>query len=146
MTMEKKYNLFLDDERVPFSDSGKQNAYSYMKNEAYVELEWVIVKSYDEFVKQIETNGLPEVVSFDHDLADEHYLQYQKHRGKGFDYDEVKEKTGYHCAKWMTQYCVDNKKKFPKWFIHTMNPNGWENIKGEILSYLKHFESDATSN
>jgi hypothetical protein len=32
---------------------------------------WDIVRSYDEFVKWIEENGLPDKLSFDHDLGEE---------------------------------------------------------------------------
>jgi len=53
------------------------------------------------------------VVSFDYDLADVYYEKQQ------FDYnDETQEKTGYHCAKWLTYYCIDNKKNFQQEFLY----------------------------
>lgn len=58
-----KYNLYLDDFRDP-RDSGY-----YLNNPIYETLEWVVVRNYDEFVKCVEENGVPEVISFDHDLG-----------------------------------------------------------------------------
>jgi hypothetical protein len=132
------YNLYLDDVRIPAA------SFDYTKNKIYTDLEWVIVRSYEEFVKYITANGLPETVSFDHDLADEHYTNdmykgaevYNKH------YDKFEEKTGYDCVKWLCDYCIDNGKEFPKWYLHTMNPVGKENMKMYILSYLNHFEPE----
>ena len=43
--------LYLDDIRIPQTEG------------------WDIVRSYDDFVNWIEMNGLPDVVSFDHDLC-----------------------------------------------------------------------------
>ena len=130
------YNLFLDDIRFP------KECTSYTKNPIYDKVEWVIVRSYSEFVKYVTENGLPEIVSFDHDLADEHY---HKDMYKGIDiynknYDKFQEKTGYDCVKWMVDYCIDNGKSFPIWYLHTMNPAGGENMKSYILSFLKHYE------
>ena len=119
-----KYHLFLDDERDP-------------KKVTWVELplvEWVIARSYNQFVEIIQKNGLPESVSFDHDLADEHYVEYTaahdpKAPTKGsINYGAFKEKTGYDCAKWLAQYCVDNNRPLPQYYIHTMNPIGGANI------------------
>ena len=105
--------------------------------------DWVIVRNYDEFVKTITENGVPVILSFDHDLADEHY------RPSMYDKDEhytgyytdgtFKEKTGYECAKWLIDYCIDNKVDTPTIvYIHSMNPVGGKNIKGIFDSYNKH--------
>ena len=51
-------------------------------------------------------------------------------------YPSFKEKTGYDCAKWLCDYCVENKLPLPEYFIHSMNPVGRENI----LSTLKSCE------
>lgn len=119
-----KYNLFLDDERIP-------------QIVTWVELplvEWVIARNYNQFVEIIQKNGLPELVSFDHDLADEHYAEYTAaHDPKSLtrgriNYDTFKEKTGYDCAKWLAQYCVDNNRPIPQYYTHTMNPIGGANI------------------
>lgn len=57
------YNLFLDDIRNP------SDCIHYMYTPIYTSVDWVIVRNYNEFVKTIEEKGLPEIVSFDHDLG-----------------------------------------------------------------------------
>lgn len=110
------YNLFLDDLRLP------QDAYSYKFDKDYLELDWQIVRNYEMFTAFIEEHGIPEVVSFDHDLADKHY------RGE-IDYNQLKEKTGYHCAQWLIEYCRKHDRNLPVIKVHTMNPVGDRNIK-----------------
>lgn len=129
------YNLYLDDVRKPSA------SFDYTKNKIYIDLNWVVVKDFDEFVKYVNENGLPEIVSFDHDLADEHYHK-DMYKGSEYNklYDKFEEKTGYDCVKWMVDYCIDNGKKFPKWYLHTMNPAGRMNMESYIKNYLKHFE------
>lgn len=124
------YNLFLDDFRVP------QDVFNYTGNPLYLKSEWVIVRSYNEFVKHIEENGLPEMVSFDHDLADVHY-DVQDHVDQDY-YDLCEEKTGYHCAKWMIDYCLDNEIELTsKIMIHSMNGVGARNIVSLFNTYFK---------
>jgi NAD+-processing family protein with receiver domain len=121
------YNLFLDDIRNPLS------VLSYIRNRIYFEKKWVIVRNYDEFVSYITENGLPQLISFDHDLADIHYI----HQNQVIDYDSYEEKTGYDCAKWLIDYCMDNDKDVPEYFIHSMNIVGGQNIDKYIKNYLK---------
>ena len=61
--------LFLDDIRVPKDAIGLVPS---NMNQFYWENNWVVVKNYDEFRNYIEKNGLPDFISFDHDLADFH--------------------------------------------------------------------------
>jgi len=57
--------------------------------------------------------------------------------------DTFKEKTGYHCAKWLIDYCMDNEKELPKKIIvHSMNPYGSKNIKSLFDTYFKVHEID----
>ena len=124
------YNLFLDDMRVP------QDVFNYTGNPIFLKEDWVIVRSYDEFVKYIEEKGLPETVTFDHDLADVHY-GVQDHVDQDY-YDLCEEKTGYHCALWMINYCLDNELKLPKRvYIHSMNGVGARNINSLFTTYEK---------
>jgi hypothetical protein len=124
--------LFLDDVRDP------KDCVSYMKDDVYEE-KWDIVRTYDEFVNYITKNGIPDEVSFDHDLSDEHYdpsmygvsIEYVK------KYDTFKEKTGYDCAKWLSQYCIDNVIPMPKCYVHSMNPVGRDNIWSVLNSLSK---------
>lgn len=130
------YHLFLDDERKPH-------------NVTWVDIPRVIyevVRNYEEFVNLIETSGVPEYVTFDHDLCEEHYMHMLKDcqlnsTGQLLfevandiqDYDYGPTKTGYDCAKWLADYCVENNLKFPRYNVHTMNPIGGERIKRYIV-------------
>jgi len=139
-----KYNLFLDDIRVPYltdielkqiSNRSKymSSAYYYTKYEPFKTEKWEIVRTYDEFVDFIKKYGCPSIVAFDHDLADEHY-NYLLNK------NTYKEKTGYDAAKWLCEYCQDNNIKFPKYFVHSMNIIGSENIINYIENYKKNIE------
>lgn len=128
------YNLFLDDIRHP------HDAYPYMKDTKYLQLKWIIVRSYDEFVKYITKNGVPSLVSFDHDLADEHYFSNNQPWSieNSIDYFSYKEKTGYECAKWLCDYCLNNNIKLPETLVHSFNQTGSNNIKHYIRNFKKH--------
>ena len=119
------YNLFLDDFREP------EDAYLFRLNTIYMTEHWIVVRNYNEFINYIDVHGLPEIISFDHDLGEEHYE-------KQLEYDQYIEKTGYHCAKWLIDYCIDNNKKLPTIIlIHSMNFAGSLNIKSLFESYHK---------
>lgn len=127
------YNLFLDDFRIPW------DAFVYSKDTDFLTKQWIIVRSHKEFCECIaaryaETKAWPAVISFDHDLADTHYEM------KEFDYEEMEEKTGYHSAKWLVDFCLDNKLPLPAFKIHSQNPAGSANIKSYLENYKKHEE------
>lgn len=124
-------NLFLDDERNPINVT-----WVPMPN-----VNWTIVRSFEEFKDAIRKNGLPELISFDHDLGDEAYQEAFKNNLKTFDYTKVKEKTGYDCAIWLVNYCLDRRIPLPKYLVHTMNPIGGENITKLFESYQR-FNND----
>jgi len=130
------YNLFLDDFRHPYDCS------FYMSRPAiYTKLDWVIVRSAKEFVdtitKKLKIGEFPELVSFDHDLADEHY-DPSMHKGVS-TYNQMAvrftEPTGKECAEWLVQVCIDNDLKLPECEYHTMNPAGKERLKQAIADY-----------
>ena len=100
------YNLFLDDNRNVFS------VYKYTKNSIYIDNDWVIVRNYNDFVNTIIQNGLPNIISFDHDLSDKKYIL---RLDKNEDYSNYREKTGFECAKWLVNYCLDNNLNFPEY-------------------------------
>ena len=87
----KTYNLFLDDVRNP------KDCCQYMPDaKFYFDSEFVIVRNYDEFVNFIRKNGLPNIISFDHDLADEHYSSDMHASTEVYNknYETFQEKTG----------------------------------------------------
>jgi hypothetical protein len=114
--------LFLDDIRHPY------DAFNYTKQSMFLHKKWDIVRSYDEFVNYIVVNGLPDFISFDHDLVDEHYIHN--------NIDEYKEKTGMECARYLIDYCIENEKLCPEYYVHSMNTIGKENI----ISLLQQFK------
>ena len=122
------YNLFLDDFR------NVSDAHNYLPIQEYATEEWVVVRNYNEFVNHVLNNGIPKTVSFDHDLADIHYEQQSN-----IEYqDDAEEKTGYHCARWLINYCLDLNIPIPeKIIIHSMNRVGAQNIKSLFDTYYK---------
>ena len=135
----KTYNLFLDDFRMPVDCS------RYMQNPGLYNLnQWVIVRNYDEFVKFIEKNGLPDMISFDHDLADEHYSNdmYSGTEVYNKNYETFTEKTGMDCAKWLVDYCMDKDQSLPEYIVHSMNPAGGKNIWEYLENYRKFQEQE----
>lgn len=133
--------LWLDDIRNPFLNlEGKM---PQDENGDWYNVNWVL--NYEQFTQWIEIFGLPDAISFDHDLADEHYTpeyfwdnydeskKYQEWKSKHY-----KEKTGMDCAKWLVDYCLDNKKTLPKIYVHSANPVGSDNIRSLLTNFVKH--------
>ena len=142
-----KVLLWLDDIRDPFSDNiWLQQYVPEFLNSGEV----IWVKSYIDFEMWIYYNGLPSHISFDHDLADEHYCPQHKWN----DYDDwvknhnFNEKTGMDCAKFVVDYCLDYRKRLPICTVHSANPVGAQNIKSLLTNFTKHqekfFEEDDT--
>lgn len=100
---------------------------------------WKLARSYIEFVEMISVEGLPEYISFDHDLGDEHYGALEH----PIPYDKMAEKTGYHCVNWLIEYCRVNGLKLPACDVHSMNPAGAENIKNALR---KAYNDEVVSN
>lgn len=141
------YHLFLDDERLPGDVTWVR-----LPN-----VPWQLVRNYDEFVETVLEHGLPEFVTFDHDLADAHYAAMleenessgpfkfwmpgdEENPGMNLSFDYGTEKTGYDCAKWLVEHCMDNGLKYPAYEVHSMNPVGAERIRSYIENAKKHTE------
>ncbi len=126
-----KYFLFLDDDpgRIPCKLTWIQLPL----------VNWTIVRSYKQFVDTITDRGVPEIVSFDHDLGESAYKEFVKCHAehRNIDYDRIKDKTGMDCARWLIEYCISNSLTFPQYFVHSMNYIGRENIISLIESYKK---------
>ena len=106
----------------------------------YFNSEFVIVRNYDEFVNFIRKNGLPNIISFDHDLADEHYSSDMHASTEVYNknYETFQEKTGMDCAKWLVDYCLENGLQLPDYVVHSANPVGKKNIESYLLNAKKH--------
>ena len=116
--------LFLDDERVPSDVTwvpiGTGKSFHESRGAP-----WEIVRSYDEAVKWVLKNGIPEIITFDHDLG------WDEQGG-------VIGKTGYDFARWLIEYDLDTN-TMPVDFsftVHSMNPIGARNIKSLLDNYL----------
>jgi hypothetical protein len=114
------YILFLDDLRNP-ADCVNYMHKKGVDTSIYLK-SWVVVRSFEEFTNYITLNGLPDLISFDHDLG---------------DIESENEKTGYDCAKWLVNYCLENNNAFPNYLIHSANPIGEQNINGLIDSFKR---------
>lgn len=73
------------------------------------------LRSFTEFITYIEANGLPDFISFDHDLG----LQ----------------ESGYDCAKWLVAYCLDNEMELQDFVVHSQNPVGKQNIASLLSNF-----------
>lgn len=108
--------LFLDDERNPedvyWADLPK-------------DVEWTIVRNYNDFCDTITKYGMPTFISFDHDIA---------------CFKDGKEYNGNTCALWLTDYCLDNNCNLPEFLVHSKNPEGKKNIEGTFNSFKKHIK------
>lgn len=105
--------------------------------------EWKIVRNYDQFVDYIKKNGIPDLISFDHDLAEEHmkdYFDQMLNMGCQFPkYESFKEKTGLDCARWLIEeYCQPNNLLLKTCSVHSHNPVGATNIQSYINGFKKH--------
>jgi|SRR5579862_615659 len=104
------YNLFLDDVR---------NANAFLNDIRT----WETARSYKQFVKVIQERGMPQFISFDHDLD--------------FYTADFSSKTGYDCAKWLIEECMRTSQPLPEFQVHSMNPVGKLNIQSVLNSYKK---------
>jgi len=125
--------LWLDDIRNPFiGDWLLQYSPDYYYREHFAQ-QVVWVKNYKDFCKWITENGLPEIICFDHDLADRYYDNQTQS-----EHTIWHEKTGMDCAHWLVNYCIDNDVDLPQWKIQSANEVGKENIDKLLKNYLKH--------
>jgi hypothetical protein len=135
------YKLFLDDYRKPEDCVTYMHSRIGQKNPIYLEKDWVVVLNYDEFVTTVKKRGVPYLVSFDHDLAPEHYTPEQYwddyEASREWQGQQVyEEKTGLDCARWITAYCIKRDIPFPEIIVHSMNPVGTQ----RIIDHFKTFD------
>jgi len=111
--------LFLDDIRNP-TDCLLYMQIKIEDIEIYRK-EWQIVRSYSEFGTWIVINGLPDFISFDHDL--------------GLPEEQTEELNGMSCAKWLVNYCLDYDLILPDFVVYSSNPAGAKNIEGLLKGF-----------
>lgn len=121
--------LYLDDVRIPQNNPADHEP-------------WIIIRNYDDFVNYIKENGIPGLISFDHDLADVHYEMDSDVWKDSPEMAGFEEKTGYDCAKWLVEYCMDNDVNMCQFTVHSANPAGAENILGLLNNFRKKCGQD----
>ena len=88
-----------------------------------------VVRNYDEAIEIIKKYGVPNYISFDHDL--------------GVDDEGELLKSGYDLAKWIVENDLNGSYKLPSNFtykVHSQNPVGKKNIISLLNAYLKYKE------
>ena len=112
--------IYLDDVRTP------------------VDGDWIVVRNYDEFVAKVTEIGLENIdmISLDHDLGDTAMKEWYENVSVNYqlNYDNIEEKTGYDCAKWLVDQWL-NGKPVVDVFTHSANAIGASNIMGYINNY-----------
>jgi hypothetical protein len=115
-----KHKIYLDDIRTP------------------VESGWEVVRNYEQFVSTIMYIGLDniELISLDHDLGDTAMKEWHTnvYHNYTLDYNNITEKTGMDCAKWLVEQWM-NGEKVVDVFTHSANAIGSANIMGYINNY-----------
>jgi hypothetical protein len=132
--------LFLDDIRIP---KDAINLIPTDFNRFYWENDWDIVRNYDEFVQYLTSSGVPDFISFDHDLADFHYAFKPEDYASMSEEEMIlkfgsMEKTGLDCAKFLVEYCMSVGSLLPEYLVHSANPTGKKNIQAYLENAKKH--------
>jgi len=125
--------LWLDDCRDPKDTETDWIIFSCLGRD--VEIHWV--KNYEEFINYIKQNGLPDGINFDHDLGEDVAREKVKNGMSKRQARIQKRETmsGFECAKWLIDYCIDNKKELPTWSSHSANPVGRDNINNILFNF-----------
>lgn len=114
--------IYLDDVRTP------------------LEWDWLVVRNYDQFVSKINEVGLEniELISLDHDLDDTAMVEWSKNTFDNYkiDYNNIKEKTGLDCAKWLIEQWKEGKPVVDV-VIHSANAIGSANMMG-LINHYRH--------
>lgn len=116
------YRLFIDDERDPIDVKWG----SPQEQTLYRDSDWIIARDLPEVVEIILTLGMPEIISFDHDLGDN-------------------KATGYDIVKMLTDLIMDGGEIYNlpdnfQYLVHSKNPVGSTNIKMYLDNFMEHIK------
>lgn len=118
----EKVKIYLDDVRTPIDPT------------------WVIARNYDEFVEIVNKFGLENIdtISLDHDLGEGAMIEYYTNVKHNYtlDYNNIQEKTGMDCCKFLVNLSMDTNIPLPIMFVHSANPVGSANMMGYINNYF----------
>ena len=137
MEENKLIRIYLDDVRTP------------------IEKDWIVVRSYQEFKDAVNEIGLRNIhiISLDHDLGDSAMSEYFTNVSPNYklDYNNITEKTGMDCTKWLVNKFYDENPKrldmsrqdkrnvpikFPEVYVHSANPIGSANMMGYFNNFF----------
>ena len=91
-------------------------------------------------------HGVPKFVSFDCDLAEEHYEWANRHEFLIKQYaKEFKHKSGIDCAELLIHQCKVGNRRPPEFVVHSMNMVGGAEIKRLIEQAQKEFDKNPTT-
>jgi len=80
--------------------------------------------------ERFENGEWPELISYDHDLAIEHYEPENQTLSLNEYYERTnRAETGYDCLRWLILFSYENNLPFPESYCHSMNPIGKKNIE-----------------
>lgn len=108
---KKEWNLFLDDIRIPPESNTPSKDHPPF---------WTLAQSTEEAKELVKANGMPKLMSLDHDLGGED--------------------TTMVFLKWLANEYWDGYEAVPTYFIHSANPVGIKNIDSFMKSWRKSAE------
>jgi hypothetical protein len=94
-------NLFVDPKKYP-----KDITWAYLPDEEYI-----LIRTFDHFVRHIETNGIPKFISMDCEL-------------------------GKDCAKWLGEYCQKFNLDIPSYMVHSKNKIEGKKVSNILAFYI----------
>lgn len=145
--MENLTILWLDDQRDPYKYLNTKNASAtFARNKQFYDnllkqynAKFVWVKNLYQFIDYIEKNGIPQFVSFDHDLNN-------RGGGEGLSDEQKLSNNGVNCAKWLVNYCKQMGQPLPKFYVHSANskqgPEITKVLTSENKQIIRMTESD----
>lgn len=115
----------VDDGKVIFAnDLTRINIYKlFIDDERFPTTpDWFVARTSEQAIMAIKNYGFPKEIAFDHDLGNDD--------------------TAINFLNFLPTYFIDNDCKFPtgfKYYIHSQNPVGKENIDSKMKQLLKYF-------
>lgn len=125
--------LLLDDDRTV------ARCFDMTGNSAYLQGDWDVVTNFDEFQDYIYRYGVPDVISFDHDLNDLHYQHAKRFFFQYFEHVRFND-TGYHALRWLLMYIMYNMAQLPTIYFHTLNDYGKEKMQEALKLFTLNYE------
>jgi hypothetical protein len=126
-----KIALYLDDTRTPSKP---------LPDETY--MPWIVVRDFKEFATFIANNGVPDFISFDHDLHQEHYAPVEFWEGNQYEHwaatKTFKHETGLDCMKWLILWCESHRDEVINLVtIHSFNKTRAVDMQTNMNEYKK---------